>query len=216
MLEYGELEIYWDGHASVRVEDNGFTVLLDPFRKVTPEVEADLVLVTHEDTGHFDSGILEKVCSENTCVVVPSSIEEEKVPCRDVEFVEESDVIDVFGIEIEAVPMYNEHHERGRGVGYRFEMGQNSFYVAGDTGLTEEMFEIEDRADIAFLPVEGVFTMDVDDAVKSAVRIKPKIVVPYHYGEPFFGNKNPDLRGMKAELEDRNIGCEILKSETDF
>ena len=212
MLEYDGFNIHWDGHASVRIEDNGFTVLVDPFGEVSPGTEAELVLITHSDVGHYDREELESACSGNTCVILPESMEGKDVPCQDVEYISEGEVIDVFGIEIESVPMYNEDHPRGEGTGYRFVMRDTQFYVAGDTGLIDEAYELEGRTDLAFLPVDGEFTMDVEDAVKMAVRIKPEITVPYHYGEPFFDRRDTDLRALKAELEDRNLRCEVLES----
>jgi len=213
LFEYEGFEIYWDGHSAIRIEDNGFIVLVDPFRKVSSDVEADLVLVTHADVGHFDSEFLEKVCSDNTCVVVPESMENKEIPCQDVEYVSEDEVIDVFGIEIESVPMYNQETSHEKGNGYRFVMRDTSFYAAGDTGLIEEAYDLEGRINIAFLPIDGEHTMDLDDAVKMAVRIKPEITIPYHYGEPFFEDLEVDLRGLKAEMDDRNLRCEILESK---
>jgi len=213
LLEYEGFEIYWDGHASVRIEDNGFTVLVDPFSEVSSEVDADLVLITHEDTGHYDSDFIAEVCSDNTCVVVPESMEDREIPCEDVEYVSVGEVIDVFGIEIESVPMYNQDQNHSEGNGYRFVMRDTSFYVAGDTGLIDEAYNLEGRINVAFLPVDGEYTMDVDEAVKMAVRIKSKITVPYHYGEPFFKKANTDLRALQAELDDRNLRCEVLETK---
>lgn len=213
MLKLDDFRVFWDGHASVRVEDNGFTVAVDPFKEVSPDFSADIVLVTHGDPGHFDPGKIEDICSGSTCVVVPEGIDEAEVPNRDVEVIEEGESIDVFGVEIEAIPMYNEHHQRGKGAGFRFMMGDTSFFAAGDTGLTDEMFELENRVDVAFLSVEGDRTMGASDAVKAAVRIKPDMVVPYHYGEPLLSDRNVDLRGLKAELEDRNIECKLMDPE---
>lgn len=212
MIEYRDFEVYWEGHATVRISDNGFSVAVDPYSPAVGDWKADLVLITHRDEGHFDPGAIEKVSKDSTCVVVPENIDEEEVPCMDVEQISENEVIDIFNIEIEAVPMYNEHHERGGGFGYRFVMGETSFYVAGDTGLIEEAFDLENRIDMAFLPVEGVYTMDVEDAVKAAVRIKPDVVVPYHYGPPFF-ERDVNLKGFKSELRKRSIETELLEQE---
>lgn len=212
-MDYNGFGIYWDGHASVRVVDEGFTVSVDPFGEVSPDFEAGLVLITHDDSGHFDPEKLEEVCSDRTCVVIPDSMDESVIPCSDVEKVGIGDELDIFGITVEAVPMYNDEHVRGSGCGYRFEMRGYSFFVAGDTGLIDEFFDLENRVDLAFLPVEGDFTMDVDDAIRSAVRIKPDTVVPYHYGEPFFDDIGVDLKGFRNELEDRNIKCRILDEE---
>lgn len=209
-MKYDGLEVDWRGHATVTVKDNGFTVAVDPFRDYIEE-EADLVLVTHEHEGHFDREALENICGDSTCLVVPESFEDRELPCRDVEYIENGEVIDVYGVEIEAIPMYNEHHEEGEGFGYRFRMATTSIYVAGDTGPIKEAAELEGRVDVAFIPVEGVFTMDVEEAIHFASRIKPDVVVPYHYGKPFFPDVEVDLRGLKAELEDRSMRCEILE-----
>jgi L-ascorbate metabolism protein UlaG (beta-lactamase superfamily) len=213
LMEYNGFDVYWDGHAAVRVVDEDFTVAVDPFGEVSPDFDANLVLITHKHTGHFDAEKLEEVCSPGTCVVIPGSIDEDEIPCSDVETIEEDSEIDIFGIRVEAVPMYNEEHERGEGFGYRFEMRGYSFFVAGDTGLIDEFFDLENRVNVAFLPVEGDYTMDVDEAIRSAVRIKPDLVIPYHYGKPFFSSMDVDLKGFRNELEDRNIRCEIIEKE---
>lgn len=210
MLEYEGIEIRWEGHASLRFEDEGFSVAVDPYGEVSDDRESDLILITHADEGHFDPGQISSICSEKSCVVVPGSIPSSSVPCKDVEVIEEGEVLEIFGVEIEAVPMYNEHHQKGEGIGYVFKMADTTFYAAGDTGPMREMLDLENRIDLAFLPVEGVYTMDEEEAVKSAVKIKPEKVIPYHYGRPFFTEVEPDLDGMKAELEDRNIGFEVL------
>ncbi len=211
MFEYNGLKVFWDGHASIRLVDEGFTVAVDPYSRVSDVFEADIVLVTHSDSGHYDPGFLKKVCQDRTCVVVPDSLEED-VPCMDVERVDEGEIIDVYNVEIEALPMKNTIREHQDGVGYRFVMGDTAVYVAGDAGLMEEARDLENKVDIAFLPVDGVYTMNQEDAVKMAVRIKPEVVVPYHYGKPFF-DSGTSLKGFKSELEDRSIECRILDRE---
>ncbi|MFB6144143.1 MAG: MBL fold metallo-hydrolase [Candidatus Nanohaloarchaea archaeon] len=210
-MEYNGIEICWDGHASLRFLDHGFTVAVDPYSAVSPDFEADIVLLSHADEGHYDREKLEKVCGPRTVVVAPVSMEHLDIPCNDTEFLEEGETVDIYNVEIEAVPMYNEQHERGEGIGYRFVMGRNSFYVAGDTGFIDEVSQLEERVGVAFLPIDGRFTMSIEDAVKMAKRMKPSVVVPYHYGEPFFENTNP--RPLKAALEDVNIDCAVLEQD---
>lgn len=210
MLEFDGFEIYWDGHATVRIVDKDFTVLIDPYEPVLKCEKADLVFITHRDEGHYDEKALKQVCGENTCVVVHESIDTNEVPCQDVEVLSDNDVVDIFGIEIETVPMYGKSHEKGDGAGYRFVMRGKSFYIAGDAGLMDEHWGLEGRVDIAFLPIEGIYTMGVEEAIKTAVRIKPRITVPYHYGKPFFTEDDVDLKSFTSELLDRNIDVEII------
>lgn len=209
-MDYNGFDIEWDGRGSLRVTDDGFTVAVDPVGNISPEFKASIVLLTHADTGHFDPEKLEQVCGEKTCIVIPESMSEEDIPCKDVEILSEGEQVDIFGVSIEGVPMYNESHARGEGLGYCFVMRDSSFFVAGDTGLIEEFFDLENRVDLAFLPIDGEYTMDMDEAVQAAVRIKPRVVVPYHYGEKFYRNRGLDLKALRAELEDRNIGCQII------
>jgi L-ascorbate metabolism protein UlaG (beta-lactamase superfamily) len=210
-VEFNGLNVFWDGHASVRVVDDGFTVAVDPFSQCSTDFDADIVLVTHSDGGHFDRDALEKVKTDKTVFIFPPSFDE--VAFRGAEYLKEGETIDVYGVEIEAVPMYNDEHARGEGIGYRFSMDGTSFYVAGDTGLTDEMRDLENRVDMAFFPIEGDYTMDVSEAVRAAVRVKPDVAVPYHYGEPFFPDAERNAHEFMAELEDRNISCEIMSPE---
>jgi L-ascorbate metabolism protein UlaG (beta-lactamase superfamily) len=211
-VDFEGFDVYWDGHASVRVEDKGFTVAVDPFSKLDTDFEADIVLVTHAHAGHFDRDALEEVKGDRTVFVFPDSFEE--VPFRDSEFLGEGEKIDIYEVEIEAVPMYNDEHLRRQGVGYRFSMNGTSFYVAGDTGLTEEMRDLEKKIDLAFLPVDGQYTMDVDEAVQAAVRIKPSLAIPYHFRKPFFPDSRKNAEKFAAELKDRSIDSKVLSPES--
>lgn len=211
-MEYNGVEILWDGHASLRFLDHGFTLSVDPYSEVSPDTSVDLVLLTHADEGHFDPGKLETVCGDRTVVVAPGSMKDREIPCKDIEFIEEDETIDIYGVEIESVPMYNEHHERGEGLGYRFVMAGNSFYVAGDTGPVDDIRLIEDRIEVAFLPIDGEFTMDAEEAAAMAKRFRPKVVVPYHYGPPFFSDT--DTGPLESALEDIEIDCVVLERQS--
>lgn len=59
------------------------------------------------------------------------------------------------------------------------EMEGCRIYHAGDTGLIEGMRSLG-RVDVAFLPIGGKFTMDIDEAVEAVRWISPSVVVPMH------------------------------------
>ncbi len=70
----------------------------------------------------------------------------------------------------------------GNPCGFIIEIEGKKVYHAGDTGLTYDMKLLEDeKIDVAFLPIGGNYTMDIEDAVKAAEFIKAKFVVPMHY-----------------------------------
>lgn len=211
LLNDKTLEVHWDGHASVRTVDEGFTVAVDPFSRVSPDFTADIILITKSSEGHFDPDFLEKVSGPRTVLVLPELMKDSEVPCDDVEYLGENERIDIYNVEIEAVPVYDEDGESGEGLGYRFVMGSTSVYVAGETDFYDDLIDLEGRVDYAFLPVEGECAMGVDEAARTAVKIKPRVTVPYNYGGPFF-DEEVDLQGLMVELERRNLKCEILDS----
>ncbi|ALM09072.1 hypothetical protein SB49_15705 [Sediminicola sp. YIK13] len=58
--------------------------------------------------------------------------------------------------------------------------------------------------DVAFVPIGGKFTMNIDEAVKTTLSIDPKIVIPIH-------NLGQDFLEFEKKLNDkgRNIKCII-------
>jgi L-ascorbate metabolism protein UlaG (beta-lactamase superfamily) len=197
LFKYEGLEVSWDGGCSVRVSDQDFTVAVDP-NSDSPDFEAALVLLTSEDSQHLDLKKLKQVCGRGTCVVAPASLEGENIPCQDVEFVGPGEILDIYGVKIESLGTESS-------LSYRFEMRKGSFFVSGESGLSEEVIEFENTVDVAFMKVSGV---EIEDVVRAAVRLKPGIAVPYHYN----GELELNLENLKADLEDRNISCRILEN----
>lgn len=192
MLDYNGFEVFWDGKKSLRVRDNEFTVAVDPKTGSTPNFEAAIVLVTSEDENDFDARKIQEVCGRGTCVVLPEGLENLNVPCPDVEFLRPGEALDIYSVEIKAV-------ETSEGLAYRFNMRGTSFFVSGDTCDINEVIQLENSVNLAFFSTSE--SMDIDEIVRNAVRIKPDAVFPYLYSE------DQGLDGFKAELEDRNIDC---------
>ena len=92
---------------------------------------------------------------------------------------------EVFEIKVEAVPAYNInkdfHTKAYNGVGFIIEIDNTRLYHAGDTDLIPEMNNIK-NIDIAFLPVSGKYVMTAEEAASAASLIKPRIVIPMHWG----------------------------------
>jgi L-ascorbate metabolism protein UlaG (beta-lactamase superfamily) len=150
-----------------------------------PMEKADLILITHGDFDHMNPATIERLRDEHTRVLAPPS-------CASslggyVDSVSEGDELTVAGVGIEVVPAYNtpeglstnKHHLRGESVGYVIGCGGKHLYHAGDTDLIPEMSKLGDL-DIAFLPIGGMYTMDIDEAVEAALRIEPGLAVPMH------------------------------------
>ncbi len=194
MFDYNGFEVFWDGKESLRVRDNEFTVAVDPKTGSASDFEAAIVLVTSEDESDFDKRKIQEVCGRGTCVVLPEALEDLSIPCPDVEFLRPGEALDIYSVEIKAV-------ETSEGLAYRFNMRGTSFFVSGDSCDIREAIRLENTVNLAFFSAsEGI---DMDEVVRKAVRIKPDTVFPYLY------SPEQSLDGFKAELEDRNINCQL-------
>ncbi len=66
--------------------------------------------------------------------------------------------------------------------GFVLHIGETRLYFAGDTALTMDMQLLEGQVDVAILPIGDNFTMGPEDAARAADMIKPRTVIPFHYG----------------------------------
>ncbi len=160
-------------------------VYFDPYRIDGEAHDADLILVTHSHSDHLSIGDIRKIVKANTMFVGPADVIE-KIKAAGFEryqVVAPNQSFTVEGIPCKTVPAYNIdkpfHPKANNWVGYLATINQVSYYFAGDTDLIPEMKEI--KADVAFLPVGGKYTMTAAEAAQAANLIKPKVAVPIHF-----------------------------------
>ena len=77
---------------------------------------------------------------------------------------------------------------------YILEIDNVRIYHTGDTDNISEMSQLE-NIDIALLPVSGKYVMTWQEALEAAKVIKPKLVIPMHYGS-IIGTKD-DAQNFK-------------------
>ncbi|MHB1253799.1 MAG: MBL fold metallo-hydrolase [Candidatus Humimicrobiaceae bacterium] len=148
--------------------------------------EADIILVTHHHQDHIKTVTLNRLAKKNTIIFAPSKCA--KLIGRSFEEIKPNDEHKVGKIKIKAVYAYNtptgnstrKVHHRGECVGYLLTMDGKTIYHAGDTDVIPEMKEFGE-VDIAFLPIGGTFTMDIQEAAEAVLIIKPKLVIPMHF-----------------------------------
>jgi len=147
----------------------------------------DLILITHDHDDHFNVPILEAVAGKAT-IVAPSEVAD-KMPADlrvKTKVMANGDTATLDGVAIEAFPMYNttadrqQFHPKGGGNGYILTIGDKRIYIAGDTEETPEMKALT-NIDVAFLPMNMPYTMDIQHAAAAVKDFKPKVVYPYHY-----------------------------------
>ena len=180
-------------HASIYIEYDGKHIYIDPVgNTVLPETNfslmprANLILITHEHADHYDPIALPQMFQPNTAVYA-NPIVIDKVH-RGIALHNGDSLIYANDIKIWAVPAYNttqghlQYHPKGRDNGYILELGGLRIYIAGDTEYIPEMEQLE-NIDIAFLPCNQPYTMTIDQLVRAAKTIMPRVLFPYHFSE---------------------------------
>jgi L-ascorbate metabolism protein UlaG (beta-lactamase superfamily) len=182
----------WLGHASFRLERGGRVIYFDPWQISGEPHDADLVLVSHPHFDHCSYPDIERVAKRTTVVVTVQDCAKElegkaralAEPAWTIRTMAPQQSETVAGIRVETVPAYNTNktfHKKESGwVGFVVEVDGVRFYHAGDTDFIPEMHAI--KADVALLPVSGVYVMTAEEAIEAANAIKPKVAVPMHYG----------------------------------
>lgn len=90
-------------------------------------------------------------------------------------------------IEIKVINAFNtleghstkKYHKKGECVGYIINVDGYKIYHSGDTDIIPDMFELG-KIDIAFMPISGIYVMDLEEAVKATEIINPTTVIPMH------------------------------------
>ncbi len=189
------------------------TIYFDPIKLSDNLKDADYIFITHDHYDHFDISSIMLILNEKTIIILPKSMED-KIEKLDIDknrlfFVEPNMKYNLENITFWTIPSYNinkDYHPKDKNyVGYILNMDDTTYYIAGDTDLTEESREV--KADIAFVPIGGTYTMDKVEAATLINIIKPKLVIPTHYGS-IVGNKT-DGEDFKGLISD-DIQCKIL------
>ena len=217
----GDVALHAIHHAAFTLTFDGLTILVDPAplmggtlpADVTTEYRAlakpQLILITHDHPDHFNVQILEAV-SDGALIVAPKKVYDE-MPAdlqAKTKVLSNGETATVAGVPIQAVAMYNttagrtNYHPKGDGNGYVLTLGGRRIYIAGDTEETPEMKGLTD-IDVAFLPMNLPFTMDIQHAAQAVKDFRPKVVYPYHY-------RGSDVAKFKA-LVDAAADVRLLK-----
>ena len=174
----------WFRQSSYLWRGDDLNVYIDPWGLNTDD-PADAIFITHAHFDHFVLEEIERVRKAGTRIVAPHDVAAEL--SGEVTPVRPGDSLEVAGIKVQAVPAYNvvedrleNHPKSNQWVGYVLTLGSSTYYHAGDTDHAPELDRV--RADVAFLPIGGTFTMDVDEAAGLAKVISPQVAVPMHYG----------------------------------
>ena len=194
-------------HASIKLIGDK-VIYFDPYDIKEEYHDADYIFVTHDHYDHYDEESIDKVKNDNTKIILPKCLVDKKnnlIVEPDREYV-------IDNISFKTTFSYNInkpfHPKEKEYVGFNVLLDGTNYYVMGDTDLTEESLEV--KTDVCFVPIGGKFTMDVDEAVEYINRIRPKKVIPIHYGK-IIGDVS--LGEYFKERIDKDIEVELLIKE---
>lgn len=203
-IKHGSLEISYNG-TEIQVDPVGFGV--QPTTDYNQFPKANIILITHEHKDHFDREAI--TCVRTPATSIYSNMAVYNMFRNSIPLANGDSIIYASDIKIEAVPAYNyteghtQFHPQGRDNGYILTLDGLRIYIAGDTEDIPEMEAIKD-IDVAFLPCNQPYTMTVDQLVKAAKTIKPKVLFPYHYSQTPVAQAIMKLAGSGIDVRIRD------------
>jgi L-ascorbate metabolism protein UlaG (beta-lactamase superfamily) len=198
------ISIRWFVRSWVQIKDQDEVIYIDPayirayFTACDPIGgqpeslgKANLILVTHPHKSHCKRETTDALRGPNTVIIAPENCAEVLGDVSRV--IRPGERVTYGDVTVRAVPAYNtpvghsteKLHPKGFGIGYLITIAGRTIYHAGDTDFIPEMCELDSVSgfggvDVALLPIDGTFTMDVAEAVEAVVAIKPRVVIPIH------------------------------------
>lgn len=198
LKEFIEKNIKLLEHSSIKINLEKI-IYVDPFNIKLESKDADYIFITHSHYDHFSEKDILKIKKENTKIIITEDLFEKVKELNFKEnkiiIIEQNNEYLIDKIKINTIPAYNTnkkfHPKENNWVGYIFNIENIKIYIAGDTDITDENKNLE--CDIAFVPIGGTYTMDKKEAAELINIIKPKYVIPTHYGS---------LVGKKEDVEE--------------
>lgn len=219
------MKVRFLGHAAVLIEGK-HNIIIDPFIsgnpvcpvKVSDLPKIDYILVTHGHGDHLGDTV--EIAKNNDATVITNfeiSLYLQKKGVK----VHSMHIGGRYIFDFGTLKMTPALHGSGilegdeviyggNPCGFLLAIDGKKIYHAGDTGLTKDMELLrEESVDLAFLPIGGNYVMDVLDAVKAVEFIRPKKVVPIHYGTWELILADVDL--FKKKVEEMGVECIVMK-----
>jgi len=208
----GFIAIHPIHHATLALGYADKTIYVDPtggtdvFAKLN---KPDIILITDIHPDHFDVETLKELDTKNTLFIIPKAVAK-RMPNRfskQLLVLANGETTSQANVKIHAIPMYNlpkkpdAYHPKGRGNGYVLTIDEKRIYIAGDTEDIPEMRSLQD-IDVAFIPMNLPYTMNVEQAADAVLAFKPTIVYPYHYS-------GSDIQKFKCLVNEDNPNIEV-------
>jgi len=195
------MTLQWLGHASFKICHEDVVIYIDPWKLKESAHDATLVLVSHSHSDHYSAEDIARASGPDTKLIASADVVAKQ---KGGEAILPGVTVELEGVKVMGVAAYNPnkqfHPKQRNWVGFVIEVGSKRIYYAGDTDLTEEMKAVKD-IDVALLPVGGKYTMNGSEAAEATKYIKPKLAVPYHWGDIVGSRSDAEQFAKLAECE---------------
>ena len=172
------------GHATLLLSWQDKTIYVDPTNTIafSGVPKADLVLITHSHSDHFNTTAINTDRATNGIIVTSQSVYNQLTTAQKpfARVLGYGASTNLLGLDVQAVPAYNSYHPLGTGNGYVLTIGGRRIFISGDTGNTPELRALT-NIDVAFVCMNQPFTMTVAESTNAVTAFRPKVVYPYHY-----------------------------------
>lgn len=229
-LEHNMIAIRWLGQSGYQIKNSNQTiVVIDPYlsdsiickmgegyRRIShppidpSELEADIVIITHDHLDHFDEETITPLKSnKKTKFVCPRSVKRHLLEMG----FEEKRVLKIDtgeknitnGITLEAVFALPTHEDVLDSIGLVITFPDDiKVYITGDTAECFLLNYIKNYyPDIMISCINGdQYNLSTHQAVRLALEINPPVIIPCHYG--LFAMQNLDPNEFVKELQQAN------------
>jgi L-ascorbate 6-phosphate lactonase len=228
------LEIQWLGQAGlVYYLPKGMTVCVDPFlsyaasggktrERLLPiivppsQLQADIVITTHDHTDHFDEHTLRPMAENPARVFVgPSSCREHWIEMgmegRRFMRLDRGESLQIAGVTLTALPAEHNSRDKHDAIGVLLQADGIRIYQVGDSEYTEEIVSAtrEMRPDLMAVPFNGrLGNMNAAQAALLTQSIKPSAVLPMHYN--MFRTNDADPQDFVTACRELGLASRIV------
>ena len=211
LTDDGDVVIHPINHATFVMKWKDKMIYVDPVggsSRFAGLPRANLILVTHEHSDHYDNTTLASVKTTNTTILTTKTVFSSLTASLKTQGMAMTNgaSTNIMGITVDAVPAYNltsTWHAKGQGNGYLLTIGGKRIYISGDTEDIPEMRSLT-KIDVAFLCMNLPYTMTVDKAVSATRAFRPLVAYLYHYQ----GMTSTDVNRYKTSVGN-DLGIEV-------
>lgn len=204
------LNIKINTHSSICLNEN---IYIDPYKIEKDYNNAQFIFITHTHYDHLDIDSIKKIMNNNSVFVCTedcaSQLKEFGIDPTKIKVVEPNKNYELNNISFKTFHSYNInknfHPKSNNWVGYNILIDNINYMICGDSDLTPEL--TSQKTDVLFVPIGGTYTMTAEEGALLANQIKPKLVIPVHYGS-LVGNKESETTFLN--YLDKSLNYKLL------